>query len=152
VLRALAALPAGALVRDASGDDYESASAVFAALESRSATADARLAALGDALPVAASFVRSARGDLARHRRERQALGRRRGVAFEGAPAAVEVEEPLSLPRLRAALEELMHTHAEGLPALRDRLLVQKLAEHMVDLSRQVTVVDLWIEKESPVE
>lgn len=41
-----------------------------------------------------------------------------------------------------------MHAHAEGLPALRDRAAVDLLARHMVDLAGQLTVIDLWIERE----
>ncbi len=41
-----------------------------------------------------------------------------------------------------------MHAHAEGLPALGDAGAVAVLARHMVDASRHLTVIDLWIEAE----
>jgi hypothetical protein len=153
-LRALAAAPAGLLAAPADAADYTRAADVFATIESLSQTVEARLRALGEARPRAAAFVSAARADILRHRRERQALTERRRVAVGAMPPAAPepVDEPRSLPRLRSLLEELMHVHAEGLPALRDPALVQGLAPHMTDLSRHVTVVDLWIETESPDE
>jgi hypothetical protein len=119
-------------------------------LDRLSASLDDRLAALAHALPIAAAFAESARGDLLRHRRERTALAVARGVATEPPPrSTTDVDRPRSLPFLKTALEELMHAHAEGLPhALGDPELVQRLADQMVDLSRLATVVALWIEKE----
>jgi hypothetical protein len=53
------------------------------------------------------------------------------------------------LEGLRAAQEALAYAHAEGLPALGDSFVVDALARHMVDLSRHLTVTQLWIEAES---
>ena len=56
------------------------------------------------------------------------------------------------LERLRTALEHLMHAHAEGLPALARGASVQRLAEHMIDISRMLTIVDLWLDEEDERE
>lgn len=112
------------------------------AIDTLSAEAAVRLAAIAVAWPRAAAFASSASADLARHRHERRAEQAR----------APKPEQPASLPRLRAALEALMYAHAEALPAIANRSMVRRLAEHMVDLSRLLTVVDLWLESEDPGE
>ena len=53
-----------------------------------------------------------------------------------------------SLDALRSLQQELVHAHAEGLPALDDVRAVQVLAGHMVEAARRLTVIDLWIELE----
>lgn len=138
LLRALAVLPASAVPASVSARDYTSAREVMETIEALSAAVEARLQAILRVVPRSAAFVASVRADLARHRRQR-------GTA---AHPPVHVPDPGSLPRLRAALEELMHAHAEGLPALGNGTAVERLGAHMVDLSRIVTVVDLWIEME----
>jgi hypothetical protein len=140
LIGALLALPAIGLAEEAAAREYAGAAEVLAAIDSLSAALETRLLALGRALPTAARFVDSARADLVRHRRERGG----RAAAISG-----DVEQPRSLARLKSAFEELMHAHAEGLPAMRgDAARVQRMAAHMVDLSRLATVVDLWIEQE----
>ena len=76
--------------------------------------------------------------------------GRLRSRLGLGAPSApkVVVEDAPDLEALRAALEKLTYAHAEALPALGDAQAVQVLARHMVDLSRHLTLVGLWIEAE----
>jgi hypothetical protein len=147
LLAALAAIPAGVLTREAAAAEYKDPAEVLRAIDRLAQSADARLGALAQAFPPAAAFVASARRDLARHWTSRARL-------FRGEPADIpapdaSLPQPRSLPLLRTAIEELMHAHAEGLPALGDRQHVQHLAEHMVDLSRLLTVVDLWIEMEA---
>jgi hypothetical protein len=135
VIGVLAALPvASALARD-----YASEAEVLNAIDVLSAEVAARLGEIARKVPRASTFATSARADLARHRVER-------GAADEG--RAPKLDEPSSLPRLRAVLQELVHAHAEGLPALARGATVQRLAEHMVDLSRLLTVVDLWLDAE----
>jgi hypothetical protein len=143
LLAAMAAAPVLAIARTASARDYKDAAEVAAAIEALAAAADARLAALAGAYAPAGPFVRSARADLARHAAERARLPL--GALSTRAEPPGGVDDPRSLPRLRTALEELMHAHAEGLPALKHRASVQRLGEHMSDLSRLVTIVDLWI-------
>lgn len=140
VIGTLLAIPAIGWADRALARDYAGAAEVLAAIDALSETLERRLVALARVLPSSSAFVGSARADLARHRRERGA----RTAGLGG-----DVEEPRSLARLKSAFEELMHAHAEGLPALRgDAARVQRLAAHMVDLSRLATVVDLWIEQE----
>ena len=139
VLGLLAALPAAA--PPALARDYASEEEVREAIDALAVEVEAHLHAIARAVPRAAAFVTSARADLARHRRERGAP--------PAAPPGPSHTRPASLPGLRTALEALVHAHAEGLPALRQRAAVRRLAEHMVDLSRLMAVVDLWIESES---
>jgi hypothetical protein len=142
VLRAAAAWPAAALALPADARDYGDAAELFAAVEALAANAEQRLEALSRVYPPARRFAASARADLARHRKERARLSGRAAAA----PARPDpVEEPASLSRLRAVLADLMHACAEGLPALRRQESVRRLGEHIVDLSRLVTIVDLWI-------
>lgn len=145
VLRAAVAAPIALLARSADARDYKDAAEVWDTLEVLAARADARLLALSRAYPPAARFVASARADLARHRVERDPL---RAMPARSAAPPAEIDEPRSLPKLRESLADLMHAHAEGLPALRREDAVRRLGEHMVDLSRLVTVVDLWIAAE----
>jgi hypothetical protein len=133
----LAALPAAAA--PAFARDYTSEAEVLDAIDVLSAEVSARFDAIARRVPRASVFAASAGLDLARHRTER-------GAAGEG--PAPKLAEPHSLPRLRSALQDLVHAHAEGLPALTRGATVQRLAEHMVDLARLLTVVDLWLEAE----
>jgi hypothetical protein len=63
-------------------------------------------------------------------------------------PAAT-APSTVDLAALREAQQALVHAHAEGMPALGDRFAVDVLTHHMVDLSRHLTVIDLWIETET---
>lgn len=80
-------------------------------------------------------------------RAARERLRKRFGLPF-ASPPRPRVGDPVDLAALRAAQERLVYAHAEGLPALGDRLGVDTMARNMVDLSRQLTVIDLWIEAE----
>ena len=138
VLRVLAALPVAAVAHPAPAREYRDHHEVRDAVDELAAVVEARLSAIVRVAPRAAAFAASVKADLARHRRER-------GGAVASPPA---IEEAASLPRLRAAIGDLMHAHAEGLPAVGDRAARRRLGEHMVDLSRILTVVDLWMEME----
>ena len=108
---------------------------------------DARLAALQRAVPGAAAFAASVAADRARHRADRARIRRRLRVRGRRAgPARADADA--SLDGLRASQQALVHAHAEGLPALGDRRAVDRMAAHMVDLARQLAVIDLWIEQE----
>lgn len=146
-LRALAVLPvaAAAAARPAHARDYASASEVLETIDVLSLEVEARADAVAGAVASARAFVASLKADLARHRRERARLREARGETR--AKAATPIE-PLVLTRLRSTLEQLMHAHAEGLPALAHGASVQRLAEHMVDLSRLLAVVDVWLDDE----
>ena len=108
-----------------------------------------RLAVIARATAGAQAFAGSVASDHARHRADRDKLRRRLKLPASSAPAPAPAAKPdLSLAALREAQQQLVHAHAEGLPALGDAGAVAVLARHMVDASRQLTVIDLWIEAE----
>jgi hypothetical protein len=145
--RALLAAGVGAavsLARTASAREYTSASEVLDAIDGLARDVSASLDAIAGSVPGARPFAESVRADHARQRAERDAIRRRLGLAASApSPAAAPSRD---LGALRARQQELVHAHAEGLPALDDSAAVQALAGHMVDLSRHLTVIDLWIE------
>jgi hypothetical protein len=131
----------------ASTGNYTSAAEVFAAVEGLEHDVDARLQAIAAVMPRAGAFGSSVRRDRERHRRERDELRRRLGLGPAPQPPPPP-EADASLAGLRQTQQELVHAHAEGLPALGDARAVDRLAAHMVDLARQLTVIDLWLELE----
>jgi hypothetical protein len=148
VLSALAAAPAGwLLLRPASAAEYTSAAEVFAAIDRHTADVAARLSAFAERLPSVRAFADSALADQGRHRAARARLRQRLGLGPASAPPA-PAAAGLSLADLRSAQQALVYAHAEGLPALDDDEAVAQLAQHMNDLARQLTVIDLWIEAE----
>ena len=131
----------------AGATDYASASAVLDAIDRRETDVDGRLAAIARAVAGAGTFARSVAADHVRHRTERERLRRRLKLPVSSPPAAPSKPD-VSLAGLREAQQELVHVHAEGLPALGDAGAVDLLAHHMVDGARHLTVIDLWIEAE----
>ncbi|HEY7513354.1 MAG TPA: hypothetical protein VIC87_02700 [Vicinamibacteria bacterium] len=127
--------------------DYTSPLEVFEAVDTLEADVSQRLRALSEALASARPFATSLLRDQERHRAARTRLRRRMGLEPAGAPRA-DARNLLSLGDLRTAQEALVHAHAEGLVAIGDETAVDTLARHMVDLSRHLTVIDLWIEAE----
>lgn len=148
-LRGAAAAPLALLARPtgAGATEYASASEVLDAIDGREAEVEARLAAIAQAVAGAEAFARSVAADRTRHRADRERLRRRLKLAAS-APPALPSKRDLSLAGLREAQQQLVHAHAEGLPALGDAGAVDLLARHMVDGSRHLTVIDLWIEAE----
>jgi len=148
-LRGAAAAPLALLARPpaAGATDYASAEEVFNAIDRREADAEGRLAAIARAVGGAEPFARSVAADDARHRVEREKLRRRLKLAAS-TPPVPPAKPDASLARLREVQQQLVHAHAEGLPALGDAGAVAVLARHMVDASRHLTVIDLWIEAE----
>ena len=130
----------------ASAAEYASAAEALDALDRMEVAVAARLEAIAAALPSARPFADSVLSDHARQRGERALLRRRLGLA-EAQPAAAAAAEP-DLAALRTEQEALVYAHAEGLPALGDAYAVDRMARHMVELARQLTVIDLWIEAE----
>jgi hypothetical protein len=131
--------------------DYASAGQVFDAVDTLEAEVATRLRAIAEARASARAFAASCLSDHDRHRGQRGELRRRLRLG-NGTAAGREVKNPLSLEALRKAQENLVYAHAEGLPALRDARAVRTLAGHMVDLSRQLTVVEIWLDAEAPRE
>jgi hypothetical protein len=148
-LRGVAAAPLALLVRPAAVEatDYASASEVLDTIDRCEAEVDGRIAAIARAVTGARAFAASVGADHARHRTARARLRRRLKLAAS-APPSPPAKPDLSLPALREAQQQLVHVHAEGLPALGDAGAVDLLARHMVDASRHLTVMDLWLEPE----
>jgi hypothetical protein len=148
-LRGAAASPLALLARPtaAGATDYATASDVLDAIDRLEAGVDGRLAAIARAVAGADTFARSVTADHARRRAERERLRRRLRLA-PSTPPVPSSEPDVSLAGLREAQQQLVHAHAEGLPALGDAGAVDRLARHMVDGSRHLTVIDLWIEAE----
>ena len=149
LLKALALLPAAALrpvVAEAT--DYADAPDVFSAIDRLEADVDARLRAIAREQPAAREFAQSVLEDGERHRRRRGQLRRQLGLAPAPEPTG-PTSPDRTLEGLRSALEALAYAHAEGLPALGDPHAVDVLAHDMIDVSRQRTVVDLWISLEA---
>jgi hypothetical protein len=145
--RALLAAGVGAvasLARTASARDYTSASEVLDTIDGLARDVAASLDAIAASLPGARPLADSVGADHARQRADRDAIRRRFGLAASAPPAAAAPSRDLGA--LRALQQELVHAHAEGLPALDDPQAVQALAGHLVDLSRHLTVIELWSE------
>ena len=148
-LRALVALAWVAVSARAEATDYASAGDVFDAVDRLEADVEGRLRSLAAALPAAQTFVQSLLADYSRHRSRRARLRRRLGLPPAARPSTDPGTEDVSLDGLHTALEALVYAHAEGMPAQGDPQAVEGLARDMVDLSRHLTVVDLWIEEEA---
>jgi hypothetical protein len=125
--------------------DYASAAEVFAAIAAREHEVDARLATVARARAGSGAFAASVASVRGRQRRERERLRVRLAVAPEAAAPLPSLAAPDDLARLREAQQELVHAHAEGLPALGDTQAVDVLARHLVELAAQLTVIDLWL-------
>ena len=147
-LAGLAALPAPGEARD-----YASAPEVLAEIDRLESDLDARLAAFATLVPTVAAFARSVRADHERHRVSRAAIRKRMHVAAAGgspsiAPAAPASRSALALAQLQSLAQDLVHAHAEGLPAIGDAVAVDVLARAMVDDARHLAVLQMWAEAE----
>jgi hypothetical protein len=135
--------------RAAQARDYTSASEVLDTIDRLAGDVERALAAIANAVPGAQPFAASVRVDHVRERADRDAMRARLRLPAappRGAPAA---PPPASLDVLRSTQQELVHAHAEGLPAFHDAAAVQAIARHMVEAARRLTVIDLWIELEA---
>ena len=148
LLKAVLLSPLAVLAARSDARDYASAAEVFDAIDGLEADVAARLRALRLALASAGPFAASVLADHARHRAARARLRRRLGLPAASAPAAAALAAA-DLEGLRVPQEALVYAHAEGLPAVGDPFVVDALAQHMVDLSRHLTVTQLWIEAEA---
>ena len=129
--------------------DYSTAAEVFDAIDGLEADVAARLRGFQRSVPSSRGLVASVTADHARHRAARAALRRRLRLHPSSVPAAAAAAVEADLEGLRVAQEALVYAHAEGLPAVGDPFVVDALAHHMVDLSRHLTLTQLWIETES---
>jgi hypothetical protein len=148
LLKAALLSPLAALAARSEARDYTSAAEVFDAIDSLEADVAARLRALRLALESSGAWAASVLADHARHRADRERLRRRLRLPPASSRAA-SAPGAADLEGLRAAQEALVYAHAEGLPAVEDPFVVDALARHMVDLSRHLTVTQLWIEAEA---
>jgi len=128
--------------------DYASADDALGAIEGFEADVDRYLLRLHRTVPAARAMIESFRRDRERHRTHRVRVRRRLGLGASATAAASEAREaPLDL--VREAQSTLVYAHAEALPTLDDSVSVGLLLGDMVDLARQLTVIDLWIEAEA---
>lgn len=147
-LKAAALLPAVLLTRRAHGTDYPSAAEALAAIDALAAEVDERLRRLETEVASARGFAASLRQDLRRHLAERAEVRRRLGLGGGAQRGESGLGDALDLEALRAAMSKLAYAHAESLPVLGDPFAVRVLARHMVDASRHLALVGLWIEAE----
>ena len=96
----------------------------------------------------ARAFAESLLRDHARHRAERDRVRGLLGLAAASAPPATAPADALDLEALKAAQEKLTYAMAEALPVLGRADAVRTIAGQMVDCSRHLTLVGLWIEAE----
>ena len=148
LLKAAALLPAVLLARRVEATDYASAAEALAAIDALAVEVDARLRRLETEVAPAREFAARLRRDLGRHLAERAEVRRRLGLGAGAKPADPGLEDALDLEALRAATSKLTYAHAESLPVLGDPFAVRVLARHMVDVSRHLALVALWIEAE----
>jgi hypothetical protein len=147
LLRAMALLALAP--RAARARDYTSAAEVLDTIDRLSGEVEGSLSAIANAVPGAQPFAASVRADQVRERAGRDAIRARLRLPKALPPGAPAPAASTSLDALRSAQQELVHAHAEGLPALDDAAAVQALARHMVEAARRLTVMDLWIELEA---
>ena len=149
LLRLIVLSPAAAWLQAARAQatDYASPREALDAIDALDADVASRLEAIGAAVPGARAFVESLSRDHVRHRDDRRRIRRRLGLGTPSDPEPGSADPDLA--GLRAAQEALVYAHAEGLPALADPSAANTLARHMVELSRHLTVIDLWLEGES---
>jgi hypothetical protein len=137
--------------------DYGSAGEVFAEIDRLEAELDTRMASMTAITRSAGPLAESMRVDHERHRRVREGLRRRLRAALPGRSASPSSAGAAGAPpmaarptvaALAALAQDLVHAHAEGLPALRDATAVDVLAHHMVDDARHLAVLQMWAEAE----
>jgi len=145
---AAAPLALAAAAPRAQATDYASAEDVFSTVDRLEAEVADRLRRLPRVAPAAAAFAESLLADHRRHAEDRRRLRRRLGLG-PAAAAAAATPSTVDLAALREEQQALVHAHAEGMPAIGDRFAVDLLTHHLVDLSRHLAVMDLWIETEA---
>jgi hypothetical protein len=146
VLKGLGVLACLTGPADAPAREYSSPVEVFDEIDRLEADVMARLVAIARTVAATSPFVRAVEAVHARHRQERTRLRKRLRLAPSVDPPRGTADKDLKA--LRDAQQDLVHAHAEGLPAIGDAPAVEVLAGHMVTLASQLTVIDLWIEAE----
>ena len=118
-------------------------------IDGLAAQVEGSLAAIARAVPGAQPFAASVRADHVRERADRDAIRSRLRLPAGARAGDASAAASPSLDAVRALQQELTHAHAEGMPALDDAAAVQVLARHLVEASRRLTVIDLWIQLEA---
>lgn len=98
--------------------------------------------------PESRRLVESFEATWRRHRAARARWRATFGLRPAGGDLGVEAEPDLTLPDVLQRLDDLMNRYAEGLPTLGRAAAVDAFARQMVEISRQRTVIDLWIRAE----
>lgn len=149
LLKAAGLLPAALILpARAEAADYASAEAALQAVEGLAAEVVARLQSLAAGVAAARAFAGSLMRDQTRHRNERDRVRNLLGMAAVPAPRVAPPEDALDLEALKGALEKLTYALAESLPVLGRAPAVRTIASQVVDSSRHLTLVSLWIEAE----
>jgi hypothetical protein len=149
VLRALAGAPLVALAPSADARDYASAEEVLAEIDRLEGDLDLALAALATSVPAAAALGRSVRADHERHRGARAHVRARLHLApGSAAPGPRPSRSAVTLARVQALAQDLVHAYAEGLPAIGSAEAVDALARDLVDDARHLAVLQMWGETE----
>ncbi|PYQ54277.1 MAG: hypothetical protein DMF78_06620 [Acidobacteria bacterium] len=144
LLRVLAATPLAVWASGVQARDYTSAAEVLDEIDRLEADLDRRLARVA----AAGAFAASVHADHERHRRERAVLRRRLRLPASREAAAPATLPPIDVESLRTVAQDLVHAHAEGLPALGDAAAVDTLARHMVVDARHLAIIQMWGEAE----
>jgi len=149
-LKAAGFLPASLLLpKAASPTEYPSALAALAAIDAAVQDVVRRLRTLATQAGPGRDFARSLLSDQEQHRLERAGLEKAIGLSggrSETAEAAAG--DPPDLEGLKDAQQKLTYALAEALPVLGGPAAVRTLARQMVDASRHLTLIGLWIEAE----
>ncbi len=149
LLKAAGLVPAALLLPARTGaEDYASAAAALRAVEELAAEVVARLQSLAARVAAARAFAESLLRDQARHRIERDRVRSLLGIGAETAESVAPPGDALDLEALKDAQQKHTYALAESLPVPGRAPAVRTIAHQMVDCSRHLTLVGLWIEAE----
>lgn len=148
LLKAAGLVPGALLASErAAAADAAPAAAALRAICDQAAEVVARLQGLAARVAVRA-FAESLLRDHTRHRAERDRVFALLGREAGSVPPPTAPADALDLGELKAAQEKLTYAMAEALPLLGRAEAVRTIAHQMVDSSRHLTLVGLWIEAE----
>lgn len=119
----------------------------FDDLDRLEGSAAATLEALRATSPETRRLVESFNAAWRNHRGERLRWRAAFSLPQTSAPV-VDAEPDATLPDVRQRLDDLMNRYADGLPTLGRAAAVDAFARLMVAVSKQRTVIDLWIAAE----
>jgi len=148
-LKAAGLVPAALLV-SARGEatDFPSAEAALLAVDALADDVAHLLRGLAGEAVAGRAFAQSLLLDHERHRRERDGVRGALGLGPASARPSPTPAGGADLETLKDAQEKLTYAMAESLPVLGRPDAVRTLARQMVDASRHLTLIGLWIEGE----